>query len=102
MKRSSQLLELASKRSTEISELDFNKEKLITSLENVAHHLAKNRTEVTLIVVGGGLSTILLKTRASTHDVDFFWNPIHFAREIAFTGNTNTLRRLKIRFESES
>ncbi len=71
MKRSSQLLELASKRSTEISELDFNKEKLITSLENVAHHLAKNRTEVTLIVVGGGLSTILLKTRASTPDVDF-------------------------------
>ncbi|KFY02088.1 hypothetical protein V490_00654 [Pseudogymnoascus sp. VKM F-3557] len=51
---------------------DLRREDLRQALQIVAEFLAKNRTQVTLVAVGGAVNTILLRTRDTTHDVDFF------------------------------
>ncbi|KAJ9488952.1 hypothetical protein VN97_g4309 [Penicillium thymicola] len=45
---------------------------LISALENVAKYTSAKNQDITLVVVGGIISTIFLKSRPETHDVDFF------------------------------
>lgn len=45
---------------------------ITAALEVVAKELSKRKQSVTIVAVGGAINTVLLKTRASTADVDFF------------------------------
>jgi hypothetical protein len=45
---------------------------ITAALEVVAKELQKRKQSVTIVAVGGAINTVLLKTRASTADVDFF------------------------------
>ncbi|KAK3294922.1 uncharacterized protein B0H64DRAFT_198055 [Chaetomium fimeti] len=45
---------------------------LETALTNVGDYLAKKKKTVTVIAVGGAVNTIHLRSRQSTHDVDFY------------------------------
>ena len=45
-------------------------------MRTVAEYLQKNRTAITVVGVGGVLSTMVLGTRRSTHDVDIFCDSI--------------------------
>lgn len=51
---------------------ELTKGDLELALRQVAQYLHKRGRNVRLVVVGGAVSTILLETRRSTHDVDFF------------------------------
>lgn len=52
------------------------------ALTVVTAYIAKQKKNVVVIAVGGAVNTIFLRTRTSTHDVDFFNNlltPADFA-----------------------
>ncbi|KFY19863.1 hypothetical protein V491_04156 [Pseudogymnoascus sp. VKM F-3775] len=51
---------------------DLRREDLRQALQVVAEFLIRNHSQVTLVAVGGAVNTILLRTRDTTHDVDFF------------------------------
>lgn len=50
----------------------LDRETLVRALSNVAAYLRSQRANITVIVVGGSVNTILLQTRETTHDVDFY------------------------------
>ncbi|KAF9222139.1 hypothetical protein BS17DRAFT_193926 [Gyrodon lividus] len=54
-------------------EEQLTKEKIEQGLKAVAAALHAAKHDVSIIAVGGAVNTILLKTRASTGDVDFFY-----------------------------
>ncbi|RDL34678.1 uncharacterized protein BP5553_07806 [Venustampulla echinocandica] len=53
-------------------EPELDRETLLKGLGNVARYIEGKHEHITLIAVGGAVNTILLQTRASTHDVDFY------------------------------
>ncbi|KAJ5691609.1 hypothetical protein N7488_012344 [Penicillium malachiteum] len=53
---------------------NLSRETLISALENVAKYSSAKKHDITLVVSGGIINTILLKSRLETHDVDFFSN----------------------------
>lgn len=62
----------SSDRLTPSSPANLSRETLMDALRIVAAYLASKHQEITLIVVGGTINTILLRSRPYTHDVDFF------------------------------
>ncbi|KAB8356500.1 hypothetical protein FH972_024083 [Carpinus fangiana] len=50
----------------------ISRTELLEALYDVAAHMEARGQSVTLVTVGGAVNTILLETRESTHDVDFF------------------------------
>jgi len=54
-------------------EQTYTKEKIEEGLKVVASHLHAKKLNVSIVTVGGAVNTVLLKTRASTGDVDFFY-----------------------------
>ncbi|KAH7906579.1 hypothetical protein BJ138DRAFT_617829 [Hygrophoropsis aurantiaca] len=69
----SALSELVNRRTTTTEE-QLTKEKIVQGLQAVADTLKKARQPpITIVAVGGAVNTVLLKTRASTGDVDFFY-----------------------------
>jgi hypothetical protein len=51
---------------------NFNREALLITLANVASYIKKKNTHITVIPIGGAVNTIYLKSRETTHDIDFF------------------------------
>jgi len=54
-------------------EQTYTKEKIEQGLKVVAGHLHAKGLNVSIVTVGGAVNTVLLKTRAATGDVDFFY-----------------------------
>ena len=54
-------------------EQTYSKEKIEEGLKVVAKYLASKGLNVSIVTVGGAVNTVLLKSRASTSDVDFFY-----------------------------
>jgi hypothetical protein len=54
-------------------EQTYSKEKIEEGLKVVAKYLASKKLNVAIVTVGGAVNTVLLKSRASTGDVDFFY-----------------------------
>ena len=52
-------------------EVDLSVETLNQALIRMAEFIAKRKRHLTLVVAGGVVSTMLLRIRASTHDVDY-------------------------------
>lgn len=50
----------------------YNKEELRAALHAVGDYITKKNAHITLIAVGGAVNLLLLGTRPSTSDVDFF------------------------------
>jgi hypothetical protein len=53
-------------------DVDLTAENLDQALDLMAKYIAKRKRNVTIVVVGGVVSTMLLHTRRSTQDIDFF------------------------------
>ncbi|RBR09029.1 uncharacterized protein FIESC28_10037 [Fusarium coffeatum] len=70
------LLQLAPERNPghDGSTSTFRRETLLAALSNVAAAINKKKGHVTIIAVGGAVNTIYLRSRETTHDVDFFNN----------------------------
>lgn len=51
---------------------NLSRETLMNALQNAAAYIASKNQDITLIVVGGVINTILLQSRPNTRDVDFF------------------------------
>lgn len=69
----SQLMELAPRiagQEPPVPELD--RATLLGALNNVALYLQSKGANITIVAVGGAVNTILLQSRATTHDVDFY------------------------------
>lgn len=56
----------------QIVDQELTSQNIRKALEYVAQYLAGKRQSLTVVTVGGALNTILLRSRQSTHDVDFF------------------------------
>lgn len=54
-------------------EQTYSKEQIEAGLKVVANYLASKKLDVPIVAVGGAVNTVLLKSRASTGDVDFFY-----------------------------
>lgn len=50
----------------------LSRDTLVAGLQRVAAYIRSKGGNVTVIAVGGAINTILLRSRDSTHDVDFF------------------------------
>ncbi|KAG6020916.1 hypothetical protein E4U41_002678 [Claviceps citrina] len=50
----------------------LDRDTLLEALQKVAAAIAKRRSSVTVVAVGGAVNTIYLRSRETTHDVDFF------------------------------
>lgn len=50
----------------------LSQETLVQALQHVSMYLAAKNRQITLIVVGGVVNTLLLENRVHTRDVDFF------------------------------
>jgi hypothetical protein len=61
------------KKRSEQPEQTYSKERIEEGLKFVAKHLASKKLNVAIIAVGGVVNTLLLKSYASTGDVDFFY-----------------------------
>ncbi|RYP91882.1 hypothetical protein DL770_002004 [Monosporascus sp. CRB-9-2] len=74
----------------------YNRETLLTALQNVAAYIHKKGGHVTIVAVGGAVNTIYLQSRATTHDVDFF-NEFMTRKEsgILLNGAKNALKHDK-------
>lgn len=57
-------------RAASIHEIDAGT--LTAALDSMAHFIKSKGENLTVISVGGAVNTLLLRTRQSTHDVDFF------------------------------
>lgn len=51
---------------------EVDRQNLLVALGYVAQYLKDHGENLTLVAVGGAVNTILLQSRATTHDVDFF------------------------------
>lgn len=49
-------------------------EKITAGLGEVASLLLKAKQDITIVAVGGAVNTVLLRSRESTSDVDFFYH----------------------------
>lgn len=80
-KNAKALLELAPTatpgRSAPLPNLD--RPTLESALTNVGDYLTRKKKTITVIAVGGAVNTIFLKSRTSTHDVDFYNNRLTVA-----------------------
>ncbi|EAU88698.1 hypothetical protein CC1G_01071 [Coprinopsis cinerea okayama7 len=54
-------------------EVQMSADQIRAGLNNVASALNAKKRNITIIAVGGAVNTLLLRTRASTGDVDFFY-----------------------------
>jgi len=54
-------------------EQTYSKARIEEGLKVVAGHLASKGLNISIVTVGGAVNTVLLKSRASTGDVDFFY-----------------------------
>jgi hypothetical protein len=52
-------------------EFQINRADLIAALTQVAAYLRRKNASIQLVAVGGAVNTILLRTRETTHDLDF-------------------------------
>ena len=67
------LLEITPRRRHEQPiEPELTNTTLHQALQNVAQYLRSSKAQITIIAVGGAINTLLLKTRTTTHDLDFF------------------------------
>jgi hypothetical protein len=67
------LLEISPRRRHEQQiELELTNTTLHQALQNVAQYLRSNKAQITIVAVGGATNTLLLKTRTTTHDLEFF------------------------------
>ncbi|KAI2785757.1 hypothetical protein POX_h09516 [Penicillium oxalicum] len=66
------LRDLAAPRDQTISPPTLTRKNLTDALQNVADYLASKKQNITLIIVGGAINTLLLQSRTHTHDVYFF------------------------------
>ena len=53
-------------------EYDLTRATIIAALDHVGDYIHHHGEHVTIVAIGGAISTIHLQTRRSTHDVDFF------------------------------
>ena len=51
---------------------DLDRATLHRALELMAQYLAQRKEPLTVVTVGGAVNTILLRSRQTTHDIDFF------------------------------
>ncbi|KAK2594817.1 hypothetical protein QQS21_007445 [Conoideocrella luteorostrata] len=56
----------------EFAQHEVTSQVLLTALDNAAQFLHHHGENLVLVAVGGAVNTIFLKTRKTTHDVDFF------------------------------
>ena len=59
-------------RPIEHQEYELDREQLILALNHVGTYLDQHRVTARIVTVGGAINTIYLRSRKSTHDVDFF------------------------------
>ncbi|KAI9756675.1 MAG: proteasome component pup2 [Chaenotheca gracillima] len=57
---------------TRIDEYELDRQTLMDALGCMADYIDNQRQSITVIAVGGAVNTILLQSRQSTRDVDFF------------------------------
>jgi len=55
-----------------VEEVQMDEDTIKKALEEVAKILSKKKEDITIIAVGGAVNTVVLHTRPSTGDVDFF------------------------------
>lgn len=51
---------------------EYDQQSLVDGLMSISNYLSKKKHKVMIVAVGGAVSTILLQSRQSTHDFDFF------------------------------
>ncbi|RMZ91543.1 hypothetical protein DV736_g1208, partial [Chaetothyriales sp. CBS 134916] len=54
------------------TQYELTDQNILRALHYVTQYLAQNRKNLTIVAVGGTVNTVLLHTRATTHDVDFY------------------------------
>ncbi|TLD07826.1 hypothetical protein PgNI_10156 [Pyricularia grisea] len=59
---------------------DLDRSSLLAALAYVAEYLDKHGEDITLVAVGGAVNTILLRSRMTTYDVDFFCHVLSGSR----------------------
>ncbi|KAI4257446.1 MAG: hypothetical protein L6R42_005656 [Xanthoria sp. 1 TBL-2021] len=59
-------------RPIRVEDYELDRQTLRAALTAMANYIDNQRQEITIITVGGAVNTMLLQTRDSTHDVDFF------------------------------
>lgn len=59
-------------RAIRIVDYELDRRTLEAALTTMAEFIASQNQNITIIVVGGAVNTLLLQDRQSTHDVDFF------------------------------
>ena len=57
-------------------ETDLTSISMQNALRRVAQYLHQKRKQLTIIAVGGAVNTLLLESRSTTHDLDFFNNSL--------------------------
>lgn len=55
---------------------DLTRQNLMAALGYVAQYLHERGENIVLVTVGGAVNAVLLQTRPTTHDVDFFCRPL--------------------------
>lgn len=55
-----------------VTEFELSEQNIQRALSYVAEHLVSRSKNLVIVAVGGAVNTILLHTRRTTHDVDFF------------------------------
>lgn len=85
-RRSARTLRSLAARPTPSGPPNLSREALINALQNVAAYITSKNQGITLIVVGGTINTMLLRSRPNTHDVDFF-NDLTPAGQVPLEGN---------------
>lgn len=59
-------------RPIHVEDYELDRQTLRAALNIMADYIDSHHQEITVITVGGAVNTMLLRTRDSTHDVDFF------------------------------
>ncbi|KAJ6076929.1 hypothetical protein N7499_008910 [Penicillium canescens] len=85
-RRSARTLRGFAARPTPSAPPNLSRETLINALQTVAAYITSKNQDITLIVVGDTVNTMLLRSRPNTHDVHFFNDNITPAEETAFSG----------------
>ncbi|KAL8861896.1 MAG: hypothetical protein Q9178_001765 [Gyalolechia marmorata] len=69
-------------RPIRVEDYELDRQTLRAALTTMANYIGDQRQEITIITVGGKVITMLLRTRESTHDVDFFGTNLNNSQRV--------------------
>ncbi|KAL9002477.1 MAG: hypothetical protein Q9188_004595 [Gyalolechia gomerana] len=69
-------------RPIRVEDYELDRQTLRAALNTMADYIDSHRQEITVITVGGAVNTMMLRTRDSTHDLDFFGTNLDNAQRV--------------------